>query len=491
MLYNQHYLFLIATILVIPILIYALKYIKRCDFSKPQRDTLGNWIFFLIVIVALRALVGMYLIINNSELYGVSAFYPIRIAHPNYNFLKGVVYLLPFGLIVCFLPKISSMVFKGKFKTLKIWLSSVIVLLMFGAIHGGMVEGNIGISNSESHLFDARINPNLKETFETHTDRIAKKIEPYYQAPHSMSHPATAVVYWQVLRENTNAFVFSAINVCLFSFAFPLIYWALQRRQETTLAAQVTLFCMFIPSYLVYGRSDDAVFYAIAASTMVFTCISIKEKNYQYSALAAFTLAVGLHYSYAALVLFPAVLSFNSEIKLKELWSYLKTILIPSILLALFTLLFLTVYSTATNFNLIEAFSASVNHNSGSNIFSFLDQGKYERILNDRFMAFSDFLIFGGPVFFFLFYGSCKGFNLKFREWKLKNVALSVLLLVLFVNSNGPGEVARPWGMLFVLIALIWVKDLFERESELYVWWAIRLQLIWGLFLQTFLHFSW
>ena len=248
---------------------------------------------------------------------------------------------------------------------------------------------------------------------------------------------------------------------------------------------------MFIPSYLVYGRSDDAVFYAIAASTMVFTCISIKEKNYQYSALAAFTLAVGLHYSYAALVLFPAVLSFNSEIKLKELWSYLKTILIPSILLALFTLLFLTVYSTATNFNLIEAFSASVNHNSGSNIFSFLDQGKFERILNDRFMAFSDFLIFGGPVFFFLFYGSCKGFNLKFREWKLKNVALSVLLLVLFVNSNGPGEVARPWGMLFVLIALIWVKDLFERESELYGWWAIRLQLIWGLFLQTFLHFSW
>ena len=483
-------LLLIATILAIPVLLWALKFVNGRPFSEPQRDTLVIWIYFLISIVIIRALVGIILIISNRELYGVAAFYPIRIAYPNYDILRGVGYLLPFAILVSYLPKISHIVFNGRLKPLKIWLFSVVILLMFGAIHGGIIEGNTVLSNSEHHLFDTRINPNIEDTFATHTDRIAKKIEPSYQAPHTMSHPATALVYWQVFRETTNAFVFSAINVGLFSLAFPLIYWALRRVKDSTLAAQVTLFSIFIPSFLIYGRCDDAVFYAVAVSTMVFTSLFIKEKKYTYLALAAFTLAVGLHFSYAALVLFPLVLSFNTEIKLRGLGIYLKSILIPSILMALLTLVCLYVYSTVTLFNLYESFAASVNHNSGSNIISLFNQGKFERIFNDRFMAFSDFLLFGGPVFLFLLFRGIRGFNLKFMEWKLRTVSLSVLLLVLFVNSNGPGEVARPWGMLFVLIAFIWVRDLFEREPERYGWWALRMQLIWGLILQTFLHFS-
>jgi len=62
---------------------------------------------------------------------------------------------------------------------------------------------------------------------------------------------------------------------------------------------------------------------------------------------------------------------------------------------------------------------------------------------------------------------------------------------VLIVNSNGPGEVSRPWGSIYLVVGIIWFAELLKHEEESTRWWIIRSQLLWGLTLQTILNFGW
>jgi len=489
--YNITYLLLIATVIAVPFLIYSTRKLNAWGFSDTRETILRYWIYFLIFIFTWRAIMGTWLILSDGELYGIGKFYPIRIAYPNYEVLFGLLYLLICIGILVYLPRISRLVFEGAFKYLRIWLFASVVLLAFGGIHGGLTSGNIGISNSETHLFDAKITDSISETFITHTDRIKKEITPHYQAPHSMSHPASAVAYWQLFRNNTNAFFFSVINAVLFALAFPLIYWALRRRFDDLLALQCTLVCLFIPSFLIYGRSDDAVYYAMAAGMMVLTYVAIHENRYLYSVGAGVALALGLEYSYAALIMYPAMLSFNADIRLGQLWEYILKIIPHAIILAGVTTVLVISVSAISQFHLMEGFQASVQHNASSNIVALLEKGNYTRVLNDRIMAISDFLIFGGPIFLYLLVSWIKNRNFTVSQWPLKNLALFVLLTVLVINSNGPGEVSRPWGAIFLLIALCWITDLFKRESVENRWWIIRVQFCWALLLQIPLHFVW
>ena len=106
-------------------------------------------------------------------------------------------------------------------------------------------------------------------------------------------------------------------------------------------------------------------------------------------------------------------------------------------------------------------------------------------------MAIYDFLIFAGPLFLYLFIRLIKTRNKNINELRIKNIALIILLSFLAINSNGPGEVSRPWGSLFILIAFFWIPELFSNEKENTRWLLIRAQLAWALMLQTFINFSW
>jgi len=64
-------------------------------------------------------------------------------------------------------------------------------------------------------------------------------------------------------------------------------------------------------------------------------------------------------------------------------------------------------------------------------------------------------------------------------------------MLVLTINSNGPGEVSRPWGSIYLIVGLMWFTELLKHEDDDTRWWIIRAQLLWALALQTTLNFSW
>jgi len=203
---------------------------------------------------------------TDLSLYAVDKFYPIRIAHPNYGVLDGLPYLAVCGAAVYLLPRIGQQVASSAWRYAMLWGFSVVILLSFGGIHGGFVGGNLGIASSVHHLHDASINATVAETFATHTDRVAGLIEPGYQAPHSTSHPAASVVYWQLLIGSASPLGLSVVNVCIFALGLPVMLWALRRRFDDVTALQGALACLLVPALLVYGRSDDAVFYALVAT---------------------------------------------------------------------------------------------------------------------------------------------------------------------------------------------------------------------------------
>lgn len=482
---------LIATVVFVPVLYLLSRRLQKWKLSETVESIIRYWLYFLIYIVVLRAAVGIWFLLSNSELYGIAKFYPIRIAYPNYEILWGIPFVILCVGILVKLPQIANYIENHSKKYLLVWLFSSFVLLSFGAIHGGPITGNIGISNSVEHIFDTEITQSVAETFATHTDRIKGDIEPGYQAPHSMSHPAAAVAYWQVLRNNTNAFIFSAINVLLFALAFPLIYWALKRRIDETSAMQITLACLLIPSFLIYGRSDDAVYYAMAAAMMLFTYIAVQEKKYHFAIAAGFALAIGINYSYAALIMLPAMFAFNTDIRFFQLWEYIKKIIPHVIIIILVLIASISFITATTGFNLTDGFRASVDHNKSSNIVALLEAGRYARVINDRVMASSDFLLFGGPLFLYMFVRWIQNRSWDIKNWKIKNIALTVLLMTLVINSNGPGEVSRPWGALFMLVAICWFTEFFQKESSENRWALIRVQFAWALILQTPLHFVW
>lgn len=482
---------LLASSVTIPALYYSTRHINIWYTDETRISIVRYWLYFLILIVSLRTLVGLGFLVTGNELYGIAKFYPIRIAYPNYEFLHGIPYMVLCIAIFFSIHRIGLYISKSNWRYPLMWCFSVILLLAFGGIHGGLVTGNLGISSSVAHLADASINMTVTDTLVTHVDRIVGNVTPAYQAPHSMSHPVGSIIYWQIITKYLPPFMLSVINVMLFSLVFPVILWALRKRLNKMVALQGTLICLMLPAMLIYGRSDDAIFYAFAGIIISLTYVAISEKRYGLTIIVALLLFSALNYTYAALIMLPAMYSFNSDVRLSEVFEYIRLILPHIVISVSIIALSIFILSEVTSFSLLDSFRASVKHNAGSNIVALLDLGKYGRVINDRIMAISDFLIFGGPVFLYLLVQWFRNWNSHITNWHLKNIALFVLLFVLIVNSNGPGEVSRPWGGIYLLIAFCWITKFLRKETEETRWWVIRVQFAWALTLQIPLNYGW
>ena len=488
---NTLEIFLLASGLLIPLL-----FVPSLGGLLPQCGAtfvilLRYWVVFIAFVLLLRLVAGVFLLATGAELHGISWFYPIRIAYPNYGVLHGLPYIAACIVLLKWFVPIVEFIGASAWKHSLLWGFAVVVLLCFGGIHGGFVAGNLGVAASSDHLADASLNSGISEVFGTHTARISRLSGPAYQAPHSISHPAGSVAYWTALSGRVGPLVFSVVNVLIFSLAFPVIFWALRRRFDAEVAILGAVACMMVPALLIYGRSDDAVYYALAAIAAALTLSAIREASHSLAVLSGCVLALAMNFSYAALVLLPAVVAFSGDVRLRHAWTY--ALRLPPYLAIVSVIIGVALAWEwwAASYNWLEAFAASVRHNQGTNIVAMIAQGKYARILNDRIMVICDFFIFGGPLLLYLFVNLIRDRAKRVGDWELKNLALAVLLIVLAVNSNGPGEVSRPWGSLFVLIAFFWFPQLLKREGAQSRWCLVRVQLGWALLLQVPLDFGW
>ena len=487
----------LLNILLISTLVIALPIIQWMrgsalrDMNPTEARVIKNWLIFMIAILFLRAVVGTIFMVGGVSHWSIQKFYPIRIAYPNYGILGGLPYVVIGFIILAYLPSICHFISSNRSRYVLLWAFSVVLSITFGGIHGGIITGNIGVSGALDHIHDASLNRTIAETFSTHTDRITGHLEPGYKAPHTLSHPAGSLAYWQFMTHATSPIVFSLINVFILSLAFTVMYWALRRHYPDKDASQVIIGCMVTPAILIYGRSDDAVYYAFAAVIMALSYISIMERRYMLTLGIGVLLAVAINISYAALIMVPALLTFTTNERLNKLWTHIRLVTPHALIIAVVVIFMTSVTRKYLGYSYLDAFLASVDHNSGSNIVHMLGNGYYWVILNDRIMTICDFLLFGGPLFLYLFYRLCKGADWKIVGWRIRNIALSVLMLVLIVNSNGPGEVSRPWGSIYLVVGIIWFAELLKHEEESTRWWIIRSQLLWGLTLQTILNFGW
>lgn len=482
---------LLSSILFIPVLYVVLQRLRAWQIEEELKTTLRYWLYFILSILGLRVLIGFLLMVTGAKLFGVDKFYPIRIAYPNYDLLQGIPYLLACLAVLLRLGRIRDFIIESRWKYILLWVFAVVLLLSFGGIHGGLISGNVGIANSSEHLADATLNKTVAEVFANHTDRVAGRIKPSYQAPHSTSHPAGSIAYWQILVNNTTPFVFSVINVLVFAFAFPVMYWALRRRYDNATAFQGVMACLFIPAVLIYGRSDDAVYYFFACVIISLVSIALHEYRYGLTFGAAGVLVGAMNFSYASVVLLPAALSFNTNTSLAQVWRYLGRATPHVLIFVGIVWAALVMEMWATSYNWLDAFSASVHYNHGSTIVSMLKNGNYARVINDRVMAIYDFLIFAGPLFLYLFVQLVRNCSQHIGAWQFKNISLVLLLCALAINSNGPGEVSRPWGSLFLIIGFFWLPEFLRQENEKTRWLLIRAQFAWALILQAPLNFGW
>lgn len=482
---------LIGSGLAIPILYFIFSYVNKIYTTKDCANVITYWFYFLISVLAIRIIAGLVLLLTNIDLPGIGKFYPIRIAYPNYDLLKGTLFILICLIFFSHINKIRVVITQSKLKYPLIWIFSVILLLCFGGIHGGLSTGNAWMASSMDHIADANLNNTISDLFATHVNRIMGLITPNYQAPHSLSHPAASLAYWQLMLRYTTPFIFSVINVMLFSLAFPTMCWSLRKFTDDATAISGTLLCLIIPALLIYGRSDDAVYYAFASIIFSLLSVAIKDKNYLLTILASIFFIVAINISYAAIVLLPAVFSLNAAIQFNKIMQYIRQVIPHLLILLCILILSLFMEKGFFHYNWLAGFMASVNHNQGTNILSMIKRGLYVRAISDRIMVFYDFLIFSGPAFLYLFITLIKNKNKAFTKWQLKNISLVILLLILAINSNGPGEVARPWGSLFILIGFSWFPELINNNSALTSRFLLGAQFAWALILQIFLNFSW
>ncbi len=484
-------LLLLLSGLFVPLLFASLGKLNGMQIEINLRCVLKYWLYFIISIMCLRLVAGFILTLSGSELFGVAKFYPIRIAYPNYDVLKGLPYLLLCLAALWRLDRIHDFILGSRWKYVVVWAGAVCLLLLFGGIHGGFTAGNIGISNSVEHVADASLNATVRDVFLTHTDRVNGLLKPSYVAPHSTSHPAASIAYWQILTKSVTPLVFSIINVLLFALAFPVIFWALRRRYDDSLAIQGTMVCLLIPAMLIYGRSDDAVYYMFAIVVVAIISVALYESRYSLTLLASGFTFLALNYSYAAVVLLPAALSFSTNTTLSRLWGYVRQVCPHALILIGAVLLALLVEFWATGYEWLRAFQASVHYNHGSTIVPMIVGGEFARVFNDRIMAIYDFIIFSGPLFMYLFIELIRQRSKRIGEWQIRNVALVVLLCLLAINSNGPGEVSRPWGSLFMIIGFFWLTGMISQKIKSIRWSLLRTQFAWSLLLQTPINYGW
>ena len=482
---------LISTLVIALPIIHWMKGAYLRDMNPTAARVLKNWLMFIVAILLLRALVGTLFMVGGFSHWSVQKFYPIRIAYPNYGILGGLPYVvIGFGILV-YLRDICNFTASSPSRYVLLAAFSIVLSVTYGGIHGGLITGNIGVAGGSNHIHDASLNATVAETFSTHSDRIAGQIEPGYKAAHTLSHPAGSLAYWQFMTRAVSPVVFSLVNVVILSFAFPVMYWALRRHHPDKDAIQVVIGCMVTPAILVYGRSDDAIYYAFAAVIMAISYISIKERRYLLTLATGVLLAVAMNISYASFILLPALMSFNTNEQLKKILTHLRLVAPHALLIAAVAIIVIGVIQKYFGYMYLDSFLASVAHNAGSNIVHMLRAGRYWIIINDRVMAICDFLLFGGPLLLHMLYQLFKGADWNIGGWFIRNTTLSVLMLVLMVNSNGPGEVSRPWGSVYLIIGFICFAHALTHEDEKSRWRMIQAQFLWALVLQTTLNFGW
>ena len=481
---------LLCTGLGFPLLFVLARYLTFVRMDGSLQSALRYWIYFLYSLVGVRVLMGLFLIVTDIRFYAVAKFYPIRIAYPNYGLFRGLPYvLLCIGMIIYVKP-IMDFIIGNRWKYFLLGVFSATFLLFFGAIHGGFVIGNAWMTIAPEHFADATLNSTIYDVFATHANRIAGIIKPAYRAAHTLSHPAGSLAYWHVMTHNTTPIIFAMLNVLLFSLAFPAMYWALNRRFDCLTTFQSVIACLFIPAMLIYGRSDDAVYYSFAAIIASLVSVAVNEKKYMLIPIAACLFVVAINFSYASIVLLPLIFSFIPETRLDQIWQYVRRI-IPHLLI-LIALIFvgMVLESSLTPYKWLDAFNASA-HRSNSGTFLFLIlHGEYLRAISDRIMAIFDFLIFAGPLFLYIFICLIKSQRKPLGAWRIKSLALLIILSVFSLYSLGPGELARPWGSLFLLIGFFWLPEFLAKESQERRWLLIKMQVAWALALQVFINFS-
>jgi len=482
---------LLCSGLLIPVPYLIAQRLPKWQMNETLKNVICYWLNFLFIIILFRVLIGSLLIVTPMELSGIAKFYPIRIAYPNYGLFQGLPFVIFCFVILAHIEQICNFISGHSFKYFILYVFSVILLLAVGGIHGGLIDGNIGIANATDHLADASLNRTLTDLFVTHTDRIVGLINPSYHAPHSSSHPAGSLAYWQIISHHVSPFIFSIINVLLFSLAFPVMYWALHKRFDHVITLQSVIACLFIPSMLIYGRSDDAVYYSLAVTVMAFIFVAVHEKKYVFTLLAGIFFIGAMNFSYASIVLLPAIFLFNANLTMTKSWQYIRRITPHILILLTIILIAIIMEMKITKFDWLAAFHASAQHNKDSNIFSLLAHGRYAEVINHRIMAVCDFLIFAGPLLLYLFISLFKNRRKTPSDWQIKNVALMLMLFVLVINSNGPGEISRPWGSLFLLIGFFWLPEFFIQKNQITRFLLIQAQFAWALILQVFLNFSW
>lgn len=482
---------LISTLLIAPLLLKWLRVPARSLINQTEDLIIRKWIIFLIIIIFIRAMVGAIFMGGDFSHWSVQKFYPIRIAYPNYGILSGLPYVAIGFVILYYLRSICNLISLNRSRYFLLWAFSVVLSLVYGAIHGGLVVGNIGVSAVLETVHDATLNATMEDVFSTHIDRITGRLEPPFKAVHTISHPAGSLAYWQFMTNAVSPIFFSIFNVFILSLAFPVMYWALRRRHSDKDAIQVVICCMVTPAILVYGRSDDAVYYAFAASILAISYISIAESRYLLTLGVGVLLALAMNISYASFILLPALLSINTSERLNKIWLHMRVVAPHAIIMTAAVIIMIGVMQYYYNYNYFDVFLAAARHNARSNIVNMLREGSYWEIVNSRIMTVSDILLFGGPLFLYLFYKLLKNVDLKFSGWRIKNIALTVLMSVLMINSNGPGEISRPWGSIYLMIGFVWYVFIFNHETEKTRWWIIRIQLFWALMLQTLLNFGW
>lgn len=492
-----HYLLvnmlLVSGLVAVPLYLFA-RGPRINAMPSTHRTLVRQWLHFLVVVLVIRFTFGALFFaadIDLSRVWAGGYFYPIRIAYPNWGLLKGLPYLLFCILVVMNLNRIRDYIGSSRWKYFLLWFFAAVFLLSFGGIHGGLVEGNIGVSSSATHLADIQLNSTVKEVFATHTNRILGRITPSYQAAHSLSHPAGSIAYWQVIAGHVSPFFFSVVNVLLFSIAFPSLYWALGRRFNDAAALQGTLACLAFPALLIYGRADDAVYYSLAAIVAALSVVAVREGNYFLTLAVGIVFSVAMNFSYAAVVLVAAVFFFDTELPLSQVTKYIRSVFPHLLVVLAVAFLSTTAIALWSDYHWLDAFIASVRHNESSTLRELFRRGEYGRVINDRIMAISDFLIFGGPLLLLLLRRLLVDPVGKITDCRIKDLALAALFVMLVINSNGPGEVSRPWGSLFLLIGFYWLADLLMKEDENTRWWIIKSQFWWALALQTILNFDW
>jgi len=492
--FNQKvYIWLFITpVVFIPVIWHFKTVVQKLDIGAPSKAALRITLNLVTALLVIRGVIGALASTGDHNLWAVGKFYPFRIAGVNFGLIGGWPYLLACIFIALKFEKIYRWIVASKWPTLSVWAFSLCLLLLFGGIQGGFLKGITGIASSPNHHQDIELADTNLDYFASHVDRTLGQVEPSYRASHSRTHPPFILLYWKLLLSASSPFFFSLCNAILFSFTFPIILWALQRQLPQEVAVGLTLTVLTVPGLLIYGvGSDDALYYLLWSVIMSLAMVGLSEGRFLYIFLATIALLLSVNFTYASIVVLPAMFSFNTRSKLTDLFRYLGSI--GHYLLAAAGLLVvgLLVEKSLTGFSFVEGFMAVQTVQKPFTFLSLLARGEIVRAISDRIMVVCEPLLLAGPAFLYLLVRMVRSIRLDIKTWSLAGFSLAVLGIFIAINTPGAGETARGWGGLYILFlfaCLPMLAESWHRDDFLKL---LKLSLGWGLLLQAFITFIW